>query len=131
MASDGVVESPKKWSLSYWNDDIANVVMGGMQDADALLLGPVSTRDSPRPGPTTRSRTIPVRASCQREEVRGVTHLDQPVRSLMGTPTEVPLVMDRSTRALTVGYDTERTVHVVFNINYSAPLTILPAATEP
>ena len=42
----------------------------------------------------------------------------------MGTPTEVPQVMDRSTRALTVGYDTERTVHVVFNINYSAPLTI-------
>ena len=71
-----------------------------------------------------------MRASCQREEVRGVTHLDQPVPSLMGTPTEVPLVMDRSTRALTVGYDTERTVHVVFNINYSAPLTILPAATE-
>ena len=63
MAIDGVVESPKKWSLSYWNDDSANVVMGGMQDADALLLGPVSTRDSPRPGPTIQSRTIPVRAS--------------------------------------------------------------------
>jgi hypothetical protein len=28
MAIDGVVESPEKWSLSYWNDDIANVVMG-------------------------------------------------------------------------------------------------------
>jgi hypothetical protein len=27
----------KKWSLSYWNDNIANVVMGGMQGADALL----------------------------------------------------------------------------------------------
>jgi hypothetical protein len=37
MAIDGVVESPKKWSLSYWNDNIANVVMGGMQGADALL----------------------------------------------------------------------------------------------
>jgi hypothetical protein len=31
MAVDGVVESPEKWSLSYWNDDIANVVMGGMR----------------------------------------------------------------------------------------------------
>jgi hypothetical protein len=31
MAIDGVVESPDKWPLSYWNDDIANVVMGGMQ----------------------------------------------------------------------------------------------------
>jgi hypothetical protein len=29
-----------------------------------------------------------------REEVRGVTHLDQLVPGLMGTPTEVPLVMD-------------------------------------
>jgi hypothetical protein len=38
MAIDGVVESPENWSLSYWNDDIADVVMGGMQGADALLL---------------------------------------------------------------------------------------------
>jgi dihydrofolate reductase len=42
MAIDGVVESPEKWSLSYWNDDIAKVVMGGMQAADALLLGRVT-----------------------------------------------------------------------------------------
>ena len=59
MAIDGVVESPEKWSLSYWNDDIANVVMGGMQGAGALLLGRVSTRDSPRPGPTIRSEDDP------------------------------------------------------------------------
>jgi len=31
MAIDGAVESSEKWSLSYWNDDIANVVMGGMR----------------------------------------------------------------------------------------------------
>ena len=42
MAIDGVVESPEKWSLSYCNDDIANVVMRGMQGADALLLGGVT-----------------------------------------------------------------------------------------
>jgi hypothetical protein len=64
-------------------------VMGGMQGADALLLGRVSTGDSPRPGPTIRSRTIPVR-----EEVRGVTHFGQLVPGLISTPTEVPLVMD-------------------------------------
>jgi dihydrofolate reductase len=40
--ADGVVESPAKWSLSYWNDDIANVVMGGMEGAEALLLGRVT-----------------------------------------------------------------------------------------
>jgi hypothetical protein len=27
-AIDDVIESSEKWSLSYWNDDIANVVMG-------------------------------------------------------------------------------------------------------
>ena len=42
MAIDGVVESPDKWSLSYWNDEIGNVVMGGMQNAEALLLGRVT-----------------------------------------------------------------------------------------
>ena len=78
------------------------VVPGGVQGADALLLGRVSTRDSPRPGPTIRSRTIPVR-----EEVRGVTNLDQLFPGLMGTPPEVTLVVDRSTRALTFGYRTE------------------------
>jgi len=41
------------------------------------------------------------------KEVRGVTHLDQPVPGLMGTPPEVTLVVDRSTRALTFGYGTE------------------------
>ncbi|HEU4909624.1 MAG TPA: hypothetical protein VFT17_12205 [Propionibacteriaceae bacterium] len=41
-AIDGVIESPEKWSLSYWNDDIANVVMGGVQGADARLIGRVN-----------------------------------------------------------------------------------------
>ena len=42
MAIDGVVESPDKWSLSCWSDDIGSVVMGGMQNADALLLGRIT-----------------------------------------------------------------------------------------
>ena len=107
MAIDGVVESPEKWSLSYWNDDIANVVMGGMRARTRCCsAGSVRAirRGLARPYGRGRSR-------CglheQREEVRGVTHLDQPVPGLMGTPTEVPLVVDRSTRALTFGYGTE------------------------
>jgi hypothetical protein len=91
-----------------------HVVMGGMQGADALLLGRVSTRDSPRPGPTIRSRTIPVR-----EEVRGVTHLDQLVPGLMGTPTEGPLVMDAPP---------ERAHRWLRHRN---PLTWLPVASPP
>ena len=107
MAIDGVVESPEKWSLSYWNDDIASVVMGGMRARTRCCsAGSVRAirRGLARPYGRGRSR-------CglheQREEVRGVTHLDQPVPGLMGTPTEVPLVVDRSTRALTFGYGTE------------------------
>jgi hypothetical protein len=63
MAIDGVVESPEKWSLSYCNDDIANVVMRGMQGADALLLGGVTYEGFAEAGPTVRSRTIRVRTS--------------------------------------------------------------------
>lgn len=42
MTLDGVVESPEKWSLEYWNDDIAGAMQGGMFDADTLLLGRVT-----------------------------------------------------------------------------------------
>jgi len=107
MAIDGAVESSEKWSLAYLNDDIANVVMGGMRARTRCCsAGSVRAirRGLARPYGRGRSR-------CglheQREEVRGVTHLDQPVPGLMGTPTEVPLVVDRSTRALTFGYGTE------------------------
>jgi len=64
---------PEKWSLSYWNDDIANVVMRGMQGADALLLGGVTYEGFAEACGRGRS-------GCglheQRAEVRGVTHLD-------------------------------------------------------
>lgn len=39
---DGVVEAPEKWSLDYWNDDIAGAMQGGMFDADILLLGRIT-----------------------------------------------------------------------------------------
>lgn len=42
MSLDGVVESPDKWSMSYWNDEIAEVVAGGMGSADSMLLGRVT-----------------------------------------------------------------------------------------
>ena len=54
----GIAESPDKWSLFYWNEEIGNVVMGGMQTADVLLLGRVTYQGSPRPGPTVRTKTI-------------------------------------------------------------------------
>jgi dihydrofolate reductase len=39
---DGVVEAPDQWSMSYWNDNIAQFKTEEMQEADALLLGRVT-----------------------------------------------------------------------------------------
>jgi dihydrofolate reductase len=42
MTLDGVVEAPDQWSMSYWNDNIAQFKTEEMQEADALLLGRVT-----------------------------------------------------------------------------------------
>ena len=39
---DGVVESPETWSLTYWSDEIQDIVGAGMGAAGAMLLGRVS-----------------------------------------------------------------------------------------
>lgn len=39
---DGVVEEPQKWSLKYWNDDIAAFKTVEIEASDALLLGRVT-----------------------------------------------------------------------------------------
>ncbi|GAA1718334.1 dihydrofolate reductase family protein [Fodinicola feengrottensis] len=42
ISLDGVVESPEKWSMSYWSDDLEAVVVGGMANSDAMLVGRVT-----------------------------------------------------------------------------------------
>src|SRR5882757_9076330 len=42
ISLDGVVESPEKWSMSYWNDDLEAVVGAGMANSDAMLVGRVT-----------------------------------------------------------------------------------------
>jgi dihydrofolate reductase len=42
VSLDGVVESPDKWSLPYWSDEIAASVDAGMAAADTMLLGRVT-----------------------------------------------------------------------------------------
>ena len=39
VSLDGVTESPEKWSVSFWNDDIANFKHDELLSVDALLLG--------------------------------------------------------------------------------------------
>ena len=39
---DGVVEAPDKWSLAFWNDDIAQFKFSELFASDGLLLGRVT-----------------------------------------------------------------------------------------
>jgi len=42
VSLDGVTESPEKWSLKFWNDEIAKFKHDELFAADALLLGRVT-----------------------------------------------------------------------------------------
>jgi dihydrofolate reductase len=42
VSLDGVVESPEKWSLPYWDDEIAKFKLAETMATDALLLGRVT-----------------------------------------------------------------------------------------
>ena len=39
MTLDGVVESPEKWQLPYFNDEMGAALESGMAASDAILLG--------------------------------------------------------------------------------------------
>jgi dihydrofolate reductase len=42
MALDGVMESPDKWHLPYFNDEMGEAIGAAMADSDAMLLGRVT-----------------------------------------------------------------------------------------
>jgi dihydrofolate reductase len=42
VSLDGVAEAPEKWSLKYWNDEIAKFKNDELFSVDALLLGRVT-----------------------------------------------------------------------------------------
>jgi dihydrofolate reductase len=42
MSLDGVVEAPEKWSVKFWNDEIAKFKNDELFAVDALLLGRVT-----------------------------------------------------------------------------------------
>jgi dihydrofolate reductase len=45
MSLDGVVESPDKWHVQYFNDEMGEAVSAGFATADALLMGRVLYED--------------------------------------------------------------------------------------
>ena len=42
MTLDGVMESPEKWQLPYLSEDVTEVIMAQILEADAILLGRVT-----------------------------------------------------------------------------------------
>jgi dihydrofolate reductase len=42
VSLDGVTEAPEKWSLKYWNEEVAKFKLDELFAADALLLGRVT-----------------------------------------------------------------------------------------
>ncbi len=42
VSLDGIMESPEKWSFSYWNDDIAKFKQEELESSDTLLLGRIT-----------------------------------------------------------------------------------------
>jgi len=54
---DGVIEAPEKWNPPYYDDEMTQVVMGQMADADTHLYGRrTSARCSPAPPPRRTRR---------------------------------------------------------------------------
>src|SRR4028118_1828169 len=45
LSLDGVVESPEKWQLPYFNDEMGEAVGAAMAAADAMLLGRVTYQE--------------------------------------------------------------------------------------
>ncbi len=39
LTLDGIAEAPEKWSLEFWNDELAAFKMHELHSADALLIG--------------------------------------------------------------------------------------------
>ncbi len=45
LSLDGVMESPDKWHLAYWSDELGEAVGAAMADSDAMLLGRVTYQE--------------------------------------------------------------------------------------
>ena len=45
VSLDGVTESPEKWQLPYFNDEMGEAVGAAMAAADAMLLGRVTYQE--------------------------------------------------------------------------------------
>jgi dihydrofolate reductase len=59
VSLDGVTESPEKWQLPYFNDEMGETIGAAMVQADAMLLGRVTYQEFASYWPGVRSEDQP------------------------------------------------------------------------
>jgi dihydrofolate reductase len=59
VSLDGVTESPEKWQLPYFNDEMGEAIGAAMAAADAMLLGRVTYQEFASYWPGVRSEDQP------------------------------------------------------------------------
>src|SRR5215210_2859465 len=60
VSLDGVTESPEKWQLPYFNDEMGEAIGAAMVQADAMLLGRVTYQEFASYWPGVRSEDQPI-----------------------------------------------------------------------
>src|SRR5829696_1734480 len=86
VSLDGVVESPEKWQLPYFNDEMGEAVGTAMAAADAMLLGRVTYQEFASYWPGVSSEDQPF-----------ADHMNNTPKYVVSTTLEEPLEWNNST----------------------------------
>ena len=86
VSLDGVVESPEKWQLPYFNDEMGEAVGAAMAATDAMLLGRVTYQEFASFWPGVSSEDQPF-----------ADHMNNTPKYVVSTTLEEPLEWNNST----------------------------------
>ena len=86
VSLDGVTESPEKWQLPYFNDEMGEAVGAAMAAADAMLLGRVTYQEFASYWPGVSSEDQPF-----------ADHMNNTPKYVVSTALEEPLEWNNST----------------------------------
>jgi dihydrofolate reductase len=86
VSLDGVVESPEKWQLPYFNDEMGEAVGAAMAATDAMLLGRVTYQEFASFWPGVSSEDQPF-----------ADHMNNTPKYVVSTTLEKPLEWNNST----------------------------------
>ena len=86
VSLDGVVESPEKWQLPYFNDEMGEAIGAAMAEADAMLLGRVTYQEFASYWPGVSSEDQPF-----------ADHMNNTPKFVVSTTLDEPLEWQNST----------------------------------